>query len=113
MIATLKNNIRDIIVGVLSVVLFAAATDFATYLALEGEGRFATLVASLQGFSYFFAANICGWFGLAVAWPVINRYSNESAMAVFKDHLNAKERFAVFLVVAVVMFLGACICFSP
>lgn len=112
LLATLKTNWRDIIVGVALVLGISFAADVVEKLSVTQSGVvwLANVTAVLKGLARFAAANLAAWFMLAVAWPTLNRYSNASFQSGW-DSLDRPQRFFVLIAVSVSLLLSASISF--
>jgi hypothetical protein len=113
LVNTLKTNARDILIGLSVVLIVAFTSDVVNKLAITTNGFtwLSNLTAVLSGAARFFAANLIGWIGLAVAWPTLNHFSNHS----FSDAWSAltdKERLFLLFGVACVLLISASICVS-
>lgn len=113
LLQTIKTNLRDILVGVTIVLAVSFAADVANKLAVTNNGVMwlANVVAVMNGLATFAAANLGMWFMLAVAWPTINRFSNEKFYAAWQT-LTLQQQFSAFIAVAAVEGIMAAICFS-
>jgi len=111
---TLLTNWKDILAFLAIAILFALLADGVTRLSLSGRDLpgLANLIGTLRGFSNFVGANLCAWLiGIAIGWPTLNRYGNES-FAEGWAALDARTRFLVFTGVATLELVAASICFS-
>ena len=111
---TLKNNWRDIVVGLAVTVLAAVAADVVTNLSIKQNGLIwlANVAVVLQGAAKFFAANMIAFLCFAVAWPTVNKFSNDNFLAVWTEEFSAKEKLIAVLAVASIYVLAASTCIS-
>jgi len=111
LISTLKNNWRDIVAGIVITVLAAIAADVVSNLSIKQDGLIwlANVAVVLQGAAKFFAANMIAFLCFAVAWPTVNKFSNDNFVQVWTDKFNDKERLIVVLAVASVYVVAASI----
>lgn len=120
MFKTLKTNWRDICAFLLISILACASLDLLTQWSARLDERgadipgLATFISLLTGFCRFAAANLCAWLlGVAVAWPTINAWGNDEDQFVATwNHLSRETKMWVYVVVACVELIGACICFA-
>lgn len=111
---TLLTNWKDIFAFLAVAIVFALLADIVTRLSISGNDLpgLANLVGTLRGFSNFVGANLCAWLiGIAIGWPTLNRYGNESFTTGWAA-LDARDRFFVFTGVSVLELIAAAICFS-
>ena len=111
LISTLKNNWRDITAGILITIIAAVAADFVTNLSIKQNGLIwlANVAVVLQGAAKFFAANMIAFLCFALAWPTINKFSNDNFVQVWTEKFNDKERLIAVLAVACIYVLAASI----
>lgn len=111
---TLKNNWRDIVVGIAVTVVAAVAADIVTNLSIKQNGLIwlANVAIVLQGAAKFFAANMIAFLCFAVAWPTINKFSNDNFLAVWTDEFSVKEKLITVLAVASIYVVSASICIT-
>lgn len=111
---TIKTNWRDIVVCLGLTLGLALAADVLERVAITNEGQvwLANVVISLRGLAAFAGANLAAFFMLAVAWPTINAFSNDSFNLGWNS-LSHKEHFYVFVAVALGYIVSASICFAP
>ena len=111
---TLLTNWKDIALFAAIAVFFALLSDIISTGSTRGWNPpgLATLTGNLKGFSNFVGANFAAWLiGIAVAWPTLNRFSNESFDAAWQA-LSQEKRFFTFVGVACLELIAAAICFS-
>lgn len=120
LLKTLRSNLRDIVAFLLLSIAFCMAQDLLTQwsakqdLADKSIPGLAVFISLMVGFSRFAAANLCAWlFGMAVAWPLINKWGNDQwNFSSGWDSLGMRGRFITFCALASVEILTAAICFS-
>ena len=110
---TLKTNWRDLLVGIAITLLAALFADIITGVAAQQNGMvwLATVAEVLKGSARFFAANMIGFLGLAVAWPTINKFSNESFGAGW-NQFSTRDKLVTLIAVSCVYVLAAALCVS-
>ena len=109
---TLKTNWRDIIAGVGITLAAALIADIVTNLSIKQDGMvwLATVADVLKCASRFFAANMIAFLGIAVAWPSLNRFSNDSFSSAWKNTFSAKDKLIAMIAVACVYVIAASNC---
>jgi hypothetical protein len=111
---TLLTNWKDILAFLAVAAIFNILADVVTRLSVTGNDvvGLANLVGMLKGFSNFVGANLCAWMiGIAIAWPTLNRFSNDGFAAAWNS-LTIEKQLYLFTVVATLELIAAAICFS-
>ena len=111
LINTLKNNWRDIVVGIAVTVCAAVTSDVVNNLSIKQDGLIwlANVADVLTGAAKFFAANMVAFLCFAVAWPTVNRFSNDSFAAVWHAEFSLKEKLITAIAVASAYVIAASI----
>ena len=111
LINTLKTNARDILWALAIMFVVAFLADFITDLSATQSGKvwLATVADLLKGISRFFAANMVGFVGVAVAWPTINRFSNDKFSETWTDKFSDRDRLITMIAVGCAYVGFACI----
>jgi hypothetical protein len=120
MFKTLQTNWRDICAFLVISIFACAALDLLTQWSarMDESGHdipgLATFISLLTGFCRFAGANLCAWLlGIAVAWPVLNRWSNNSDLYLATWHgLEREHKMWIYVAVSCAELIGACICFA-
>ena len=113
LLKTLQTNWRDILVGLALVFSISFFADVIEKLSATENGLtwLSNLSLAMAGVARFFGANLVAWIGLAVAWPTLNKYSNDT----FDDGWKALPtwgRFVVFVGVSCALLIAAALCFT-
>lgn len=113
-VKTLKTNWRDILVGLLLTLILSFVADAIERVATTSDGAvwLSNVVISLRGMAAFAGANLAGFIMLSVAWPTLNKYSNDSFTTGWNS-LTPQQRFFVFIFVAAAYLIAAALCFAP
>ena len=113
-IKTIKTNWRDIVVGIALTLGLALAADVLERMATLDDGKvwLTNVVISLRGLAAFAGANLAAFFMIAVAWPTLNQYSNDS-FSFGWNSLTNQQRFLVLIAVAIGYLIAAALCFAP
>lgn len=111
---TLKTNYRDIIAGLVLTLGLAFLADALERMATTNDGHvwLANVVTSLRGLAAFGGANLAAFIMIAVAWPTLNKYSNDSFLHGWNS-LSPPQRFAAFIAIAMCYLISAALCFAP
>jgi hypothetical protein len=111
LINTLKNNWRDIVVGIAVTVIAAVAADVVNNLSIKQDGLIwlANVAAVLTGAAKFFAANMVAFLCFSVAWPTVNKFSNDSFTDVWRTEFSLKEKLITAIAVASAYVIAASI----
>tara|TARA_R110001632_G_scaffold95868_2_gene202044 strand:- start:285 stop:635 length:351 start_codon:yes stop_codon:yes gene_type:complete len=113
LLATLRTNWRDLVIG-LGLVLACSfgADSIERWTLLESGQTWANnTVMAFRGLAAFGAANLAAFFVMSFAWPLINKFSNESFKDAW-DHLPQWGRFTTLVAVSIAYLLAASICFA-
>jgi hypothetical protein len=111
---TIKTNWRDVVIGIALTLGLALGADVLERIATTDDGKvwLTNVVTSLRGLAAFAGANLAAFFMIAVAWPTLNQYSNDS-FSFGWNSLSNSQRFLAFLAVAIGYLMAAALCFAP
>ena len=112
-LATLKTNWRDLTIGIVIILICSFIGDgIERWTLLESGQTWANnTVVAFRGLAAFGAANLAAFFVMSFAWPLVNKFSNES----FEDawnHLPQWGRFTTLVSISIAYLLAASICFA-
>lgn len=111
---TIQTNWRDIVIGFALTLGLALAADTLERIATTDDGKvwLTNVVTSLRGLSSLAGASLAAFFMLAVAWPTLNQYNNDS-FSFGWNSLTNQQRFLVLIAVTIGYLIAAALCFAP
>lgn len=114
LINTIKTGWRDLVAGIALTLALSFVADVLERLAIRDDGSvwIANVVLSLRGLSAFAGANLAAFFMVAVAWPTVNKFSNDSFTRGWES-LTDGQKLTAFIAVSLAYLIAASICFAP
>lgn len=112
-IKTLHTNIRAIFIGIAATFICAFMADAIERWTLTESGVtwLNNTVMLFRGFARLGIANLGGLLFIAVGWPTVNKFGNDSFKKAW-DNLPEWGQFATLVAVALTYLIAACICFT-
>lgn len=110
---TLHTNWRDIVAFVVVILACSFIADAIESFAVLDSGQtwLTNTVVAFRGLARFGCANLTAFGFIVVAWPTLNRFSNDSFSKAWTS-LPEWGKFTTFVGVCAVYLIAASVCFS-
>ena len=114
LLRNLKENWRDLVVGLGISAAFCLAADGIENLAIvdEGAGALANFAMMFKGVALFFACSVLAWIPLAWIWPELSDFLTSDEYDVALKEMSRPHKMFLLAFVVTGLFITAALCFT-